>query len=182
MSSVSGFSREVAGPVGVDMVEPRGREVNRWSVFRRPRRTRDQRGAVAVEFGLITPMLLLLVFGIMEFGYMLNRDTIVNNASRDGARVAALGGSYADIRSAVTTELSGSGIATTSPTTVITIDCLKADGTACHATSSNYNTLAVSGTTATVNIVYTYSWITPVISSLFGNSTTLSQYTQMRVE
>ena len=47
------------------------------SVLRRPRRARDQRGAVAVEFALITPMLLLLVFGIIEFGFMLNRDTIV---------------------------------------------------------------------------------------------------------
>ena len=92
--------------------------MNRWSMPRRPRRPRDQRGAVAVEFGLITPILLLLVFGIMEFGYMLNRDTLVNNASRDGARVAALGGSYADIQSAVTTELAGSGIPTTAPTTV----------------------------------------------------------------
>ncbi len=64
-----------------------------------PRRSwrRDQDGAVAVEFALIVPMLLLVVFGVLDFGYMLNRSTVVSNASRDGARVASLGGTYADI-------------------------------------------------------------------------------------
>ena len=60
-----------------------------------PPRDRDQRGAVVVEFALVVPILLLLVFGIFEFGYMLNRDMIIGNASRDGARIASLNGSAA---------------------------------------------------------------------------------------
>lgn len=150
---------------------------------RRPGR-RDQRGAVAVEFALIVPLLMLLVFGILEFGYMLNRDTIVSNASRDGARVASLHGEYQDIMHSITSELAQSGIATTSPTTVISIDCEKVDGTVCNVggNATKYNTLAESGATAVISISYTYSWITPVISSIMGASTTLSQTTQMRVE
>jgi Flp pilus assembly protein TadG len=137
---------------------------------------------VVVEFALIVPMLLLLVFGIIEFGFMLQRDTVVGNASRDGARVASLDGTYAEILSSITTELAGEGISTTSPSTVIKIDCKKPDGTACNATSTTYNTLAEAGATATVKVTYTYSWITPLVGQIFGDDTTLEQYTQMRVE
>lgn len=160
----------------------------RIPVLGRRRRTRDQRGAVAVEFALVTPLLLILVFGIIEFGFLLNRDTIVNNASRDGARVGSLGGSFSDICTQVKNELSASNITvptscnTTSTPTTITIDCIKADSTACGATSSTYDTLAVSGTTVTVKVVYKYSLITPIVSSFIGNPVTLSQYTQMVVE
>jgi Flp pilus assembly protein TadG len=145
---------------------------------------------VVVEFALIVPMLLLLVFGIIEFGYMMSRDTAIDNAARDGARVASLDGSFADICTSVKQEITGSGMpapsacnATTSTTTAnIKIDCLKVDGTACAATASNYDTLAVSGGTATVKVSYSYKWITPLISSIFGSTANLDQYTQMRIE
>lgn len=155
--------------------------MTRFSVSRRPR---GERGAVAVEFALIVPLLMLLVFGIMEFGYMLNRDTVVSNASRDGARVASLDGEYADILESIQTELAQSGIPITSPTTVIRIDCKKVDGTACNVANNatTYNTLAESGATAIVSVTYNYTWITPVISSIMGTSTSLAQTTQMRVE
>ena len=42
---------------------------------------------------------------------------------------------------------------------------------------------AVSGSTAIIKVTYTYNWITPLASSLFGDNTVLlSQTTQMRVE
>lgn len=154
-----------------------------WATPRRQSRwQRDQRGAVVVEFALIVPMLLLVVFGVLDFGYMLNRSTIVSNASRDGARVASLGGTYADILGTITSELSASGIATTSPSTVIKIDCKKLDGSACNATSSNYDTQVESGGTALVTVTYNYSWITPLISQIFGSTQSLVQPTQMRIE
>lgn len=135
-----------------------------------------------VEFALIVPMLLLLVFGIIEFGYMLNRDTVISNASRDGARVASLNGTYAQIMDTITSELTGVGIGITAPDTVIRIDCKKPDDSPCNATQFTYDDLAESGSTATVKVTYTYRWITPMISSLFGTSTVLEQSTQMRVE
>ena len=39
------------------------------------RNASDQRGAAAVEFALLVPFLCLLLFGVIDFGYMLNRDT-----------------------------------------------------------------------------------------------------------
>ena len=153
------------------------------------RRERDQRGAVVVEFALIVPLLLLIVFGVLDFGYMLNRTTIVSNASRDGARTASLDGSYADICTTVKSELAGSGIAVpaactaTTGNTIIKIDCKMVDGTACNvASATTYDPLAESGATAIVTITYTYTWITPLIGQLFGSTEVFTQTTQMRVE
>jgi Flp pilus assembly protein TadG len=59
-----------------------------WLPFCRRFRQVEQ-GAVAVEFGLIFPLLLLLVLGGMDFGHMFFMQHIITNASREGARFAA---------------------------------------------------------------------------------------------
>ena len=51
---------------------------------------RSDRGAVAVEFALLLPVLVLLVFGIIDFGRVLNAQITVTQAAREGARLAAL--------------------------------------------------------------------------------------------
>lgn len=53
-----------------------------------PRKQRD-RGAAAVEFALILPILLLLIGGIIDFGNLYYNQIIVSNAARDGARLVA---------------------------------------------------------------------------------------------
>jgi Flp pilus assembly protein TadG len=59
---------------------------------RRPaRKVRRDRGAVAVEFALLLPVLLFLVFGIIDFGRALNAQITLTQAAREGARMAALG-------------------------------------------------------------------------------------------
>jgi len=45
-----------------------------------------QRGAVAIETALLLPILVVLLFGIIEFGIMLYNKAMVTNASREGAR------------------------------------------------------------------------------------------------
>jgi len=47
---------------------------------------RAERGAVAVEFAILLPVFLLLVFGIMDFGHAFYIKQVVSNASREGAR------------------------------------------------------------------------------------------------
>jgi len=39
-----------------------------------------------VEFALILPILLILLFGIVEFGLLLYNQQVITNASREGAR------------------------------------------------------------------------------------------------
>lgn len=51
----------------------------------------SDRGAAAVELALILPVLLLIVFGIIDFGRMLNAQITLTEAAREGARAEALG-------------------------------------------------------------------------------------------
>ncbi|MHB8376312.1 MAG: TadE family protein [Dehalococcoidia bacterium] len=55
----------------------------------------SQRGQSLVEFALVMPVLLILVLGIMEFGFAITDQISVTNAARDGARAGALKGGSA---------------------------------------------------------------------------------------
>ena len=53
---------------------------------------KSEKGQSLVEFALVLPILLMLVLGVLEFGWMLNAKVTVNSAAREGARTrAALG-------------------------------------------------------------------------------------------
>ena len=71
------------------------------------------KGAAVVELAVVLPLLLTIVFGIIEFGWVfMVRDTLVN-ASREGCRVAVLQGStQQDIQDRVATSMSGAGLST----------------------------------------------------------------------
>ena len=60
----------------------------------------SERGAVAVEFALLVPVLVLLVLGIMEFGRAYNAQVSLSNAAREGARVMAISNDATAARSA----------------------------------------------------------------------------------
>jgi hypothetical protein len=45
-----------------------------------------QKGATTVEFAVILPLLLVLIFGIIEFGLFLFNRQVINNAVREAAR------------------------------------------------------------------------------------------------
>ena len=49
-----------------------------------------QKGAEIVEFALVLPLLLLILFGIMEFGIVFFDKAIITNASREGARAGVV--------------------------------------------------------------------------------------------
>jgi Flp pilus assembly protein TadG len=50
------------------------------------KKMKDRKGASAVEFALILPMLILLFFGIIDFGLLIYDKQVITNASREGAR------------------------------------------------------------------------------------------------
>jgi len=110
--------------------------------------TRD-RGAAAVEFALLLPMLLLLVFGIIDFGRALNAQITLTQAAREGARLDALGRSNV----ASGTQAAATGLSPVSVTVVTS--CLP------NATGD-----------AKVTASYVFNFVTPLsaISRMFGSS------------
>lgn len=54
-------------------------------------------GATTVELALVAPLLIFLLFGIIEFGLMVKDVVGLNQAAREGARVAAVGGTPATL-------------------------------------------------------------------------------------
>lgn len=84
----------------------------------------DQKGVAVVEFAIVLPVLLVILFGIVEFSLVMYNKAIVTNASREGARAGIVQGSPRpsanQIRSVVTNYLAtvppitfgGTGLAT----------------------------------------------------------------------
>ena len=108
------------------------------------------RGSVAVEFALLLPVLLLILFGVIDFGRAISYQITLTQAAREGARVASLGGST----SAVTTRAQSAAYPITPVPTVTVIS-------SCPA-----------GVDAVVKVSYTYQFITPVgaFASMFGTA------------
>jgi Flp pilus assembly protein TadG len=113
-------------------------------------RDTPDRGAAAVEFALVLPLLLLILFGIIDFGRALNAQITLTQAAREGARLAALGQPGVVSR----TQAAATGL---SPVDVSVASCPANAGPADNAV---------------VTASYTFSFITPVgaIAGLFGGS------------
>jgi Flp pilus assembly protein TadG len=47
---------------------------------------RDENGGSLVEFAIIAPLLFVILFGIIEFGFLFFDMAMITNASREGAR------------------------------------------------------------------------------------------------
>lgn len=62
---------------------------------------KSERGAVAVEFALLAPLLVLILLGVMEFGRAYNVQTSLTNAAREGARSMAINKNQSTARAAV---------------------------------------------------------------------------------
>lgn len=60
-----------------------------------------RRGSTIVEFALVVPVFLALIIGIMEFGWLVKVNHTIANATREGARFAALGKTAAETRTRV---------------------------------------------------------------------------------
>jgi Flp pilus assembly protein TadG len=108
-----------------------------------------ERGAAAVEFALVVPLLVLLFLGIVEFSQALQVDARLSAAAREGARIMALTSDPAQARSAVHAAVETLDF----PDSQITVSpdsCPSADPTA----------------TVTVTVTYTQ----PFAAGLFGRN------------
>ncbi|ACL40609.1 TadE family protein [Pseudarthrobacter chlorophenolicus A6] len=79
----------------------------------------SERGAAAVEFAILLPLLLMLVLGTIEFGRAYNAQITLTNAARDGVRVMAINNDPAGARTA--TRNAAAAVSGTIPDSNITI-------------------------------------------------------------
>lgn len=149
-------------------------------------------GAAAVEFALIVPLLLALIFGVIEFGALMAQKATVASSVRAGARFGAVnvyGGAVGSPHTcqevikrtreeAVTIALRGSELAVTvnllkgSPTPTPTLVCSSAAGTTAITPSAGATALPCTSPTSVrpevleVRVEYTGSLKIPLAGVL----------------
>lgn len=126
---------------------------------------KHKKGQAMVETALVLPIIILIVFGIIEFGRILNTYIVLTNASREGARYSAVGKDNTFVDTAVINRAAPIPIKISN----IDIDHDKTD-------PKNYY--------VTVTISYDLPLITPVIRNLIspGGTFNIKTSTIMRSE
>lgn len=129
-------------------------------------RNREQ-GASLVEFALVLPLFLLLVFGIMESGWIFAQLTETRNAAREGARLAVVDyGSASQIAAETCNRAAFSG----SGADVVVV------------TKGNVtDPVADTSASVSVTIVKSYASLTGFLDPVF-NGVKLDSTVEMRVE
>ena len=119
---------------------------------------KNKRGQALVEFALVVPLFLLLLFGILEGGSVIYTKLIVTEAAREGARAVAVSGDRAQAAIAVN-KFPGALTNTVTPTPL------------------------VYGQTVVVKVSTTVTIVTPLISAFFRpNPFPVSSTANMREE
>jgi Flp pilus assembly protein TadG len=100
-----------------------------------------------VEFAIVLPLLLMLIFGIYQFGRGYNAKVELTGAVREGARAAALGKTAAEVQNAVTA--ASPGLTPAPAATVLT---------ACTGTNPNAVVRATYNVSYTIPFFRTGTW------------------------
>jgi Flp pilus assembly protein TadG len=135
-----------------------------------------QKGASATEFALILPVLILILFAIVELGIIFYNKAVITNASREGARVGITYHPdprlpYADIDAAVNNYTSSY---------LITFG---ADSGPQIVTTPSAPTEISSGQDVIVDVTYQYDFLLlPNFVSSLSDGITLRAITTMRAE
>lgn len=125
---------------------------------------RKAKGQSLVEFALVLPILLLVIFGLFDLGYAVFIKNMISNATREGARTGIIiTKTDADIRARVNAAAPGLNLTT-----------------AQIAISPSPNNRQFNEP-ITVTVTYTYVPLTPVIGRITG-SVPLSSTSVMIVE
>lgn len=117
-----------------------------------------------VELALILPILLLLIFGIIEFGRIFSTQLLVTSCAREASRSAAVGASD---------EIIGLNIEN---------NALALDSSKMIITISPNESSRVRGNAVTIHIQYPVKIYAPIISGIIGNPFTVNGKAIMRVE
>lgn len=128
-------------------------------------RMRDEKeqGQAMVEFALVLPVLLLLLAGILDFGWIFGNQLLANNACREAARFTSV--HYYDDTAAVALSNAESIVTNRAPTL--------------DAPTVN---LARSGETITLSVESELTVLTPFLSAILGETYNIESQCIMRLE
>lgn len=126
-----------------------------WPMKHRGRR---EEGASAVEFALVSFVLALLLFGIMQFGHLFFQWLEVTHAAREGVRWAALGRPVPEVVSKA--QAAAPGLNWVGNGTVQVV----------------YSGATTPGNPVTVQVTYRTPMFAPLMQNIFrvGNATTFT--------
>jgi len=142
-------------------------------MFKLARKARsDDSGAAAVEFALVSLLLVTLLIGIMQFGYIFYQYVEITSAAREGARWAAVRdeGSGVTVRDRV--RMAAPGVTPPLTDAQITV-------------SPESPTDADVGNPVTVTVTHDVPFFAPLMQTILGTSDasiTLHSTATMRVE
>src|SRR5438445_6699402 len=145
------------------MASTRARSVEMMRTHALKGRIREQRGAAAVEFALVAVLLFMILFGIIVWGTVFSKLEVLNGAAREGARLAAVGGTngtVSNIRARVVSAASPYTLDNGSSTGggIVNVSVKKADGTPVSQDPPCQNSTAVPPAQNTSQGQVTVSW------------------------
>jgi Flp pilus assembly protein TadG len=137
--------------------------VKRFAILRQwPASALSERGAELVEFAIVLPLMLLIVMGIVDFGFMFQRYVVLTNAAMEGARVAVLPGyQRADVLARVQAYALDGGIPGTVTPDVVDVSLPAPTGT-------------WPGKEVTVTHDYGFNYLGPITALFGGGSRTVT--------
>lgn len=129
------------------------------------------RGQGLTEFALVLPLILLLIFAILDLGRAVYAYSTIGNAARTGSRTAIVDQNQALVQIRSANQAVALGIA---PADVVVVyEDPVTVGSACSPVEL--------GCVAVVTVPYTFTAVTPVISNIVG-AIPMSSTTRMPVE
>jgi Flp pilus assembly protein TadG len=132
-------------------------------------RIKGQKGTAAVEFAIILPLLILVLFGTVDFGLLLFNQQVITNASREGARAGIV---------SQTPRLTHGEIKTVVENYCST-NLISFDGNTTPSIATNWSGTEFSDD-LTVTVTFNYSFL--FLSALGFDDPTLNGTTLMKLE
>ncbi len=137
-----------------------------------------RKGVAAIEFALVLPVLLVLVFGIIEFGLLMYNQQVITNASREGARAGIV-----QQQTRVTLAQIQSVVNTYCGTYLITFAAAKPSPTTALGTQGGGTICTGFGVNLDVVVTYPYTFLVlPSFLHGLARTKTLRAETVMRCE
>jgi Flp pilus assembly protein TadG len=148
-------------------------------MFAHPSRRRTRRGAAAVEFAVVAPLLVLIVFGIVEVGRLVMVAQLATNGSREAARYAVQAAATPDaVTSYTESYMAAAGI----PGSAINSITIEQNGAAGWAAVSDLS-LVAAGTPIRVTLSINFNRVSWLPTRVFiADNTPVQGITVMRKE